>query len=513
MVRSIRLALVVLILLAGPLMTLPAAAAGGSGWLHTDGATIRTEDERPYVIKAVAWFGMETPGCAPHGLWQIGLDEGLAQIASFGFTTVRLPFSNACLHASATTGIDARSNPELVGLSPLRLMDRVVARAEVHGLTVILDRHRPDSSAQSPLWYTAQVPESQWIADWRMLAARYAEDDTVIGADLHNEPHGEACWGCGDRQRDWAAAATRAGNAVLEENPRLLVIIEGVEQQGSGAGTWWGGGLADVREHPVRLSVPDRVVYSPHDYPSSLYPQSWFSDPAYPANLPAQWERTWGYLATENIAPVLLGEFGTRLETASDRQWLTTLVQYLDQNTISFAYWSFNPNSGDTGGLVGDDWSTPQRAKLDLLKPLLGAASTSSTSSSPMPTSVPSTTPTPTPSLAPTATPTPARSPTSSAAGDLTGQWRVGSAWPGGYVAEVSLRSSSGRSGWSFSYADPAARSVVNAWGMTCQVAGGRVTCAGTDWATDVPAGGQRAVGLQVATSAEPPTDPRLDLR
>ena len=101
-------------------MTLPAAAAGGSGWLHTDGATIRTEDERPYVIKAVAWFGMETPGCAPHGLWQIGLDEGLAQIASFGFTTVRLPFSNACLHASATTGIDARSNPELVGLSPLR---------------------------------------------------------------------------------------------------------------------------------------------------------------------------------------------------------------------------------------------------------------------------------------------------------------------------------------------------------------------------------------------------------
>ena len=60
---------------------------------------------------------------------------------------------------------------------------------------MILDRHRPDSSAQSPLWYTAQVPESQWIADWRMLAARYAEDDTVIGADLHNEPHGEAAAG------------------------------------------------------------------------------------------------------------------------------------------------------------------------------------------------------------------------------------------------------------------------------------------------------------------------------
>ena len=401
-------------------------------------------------------------------------------------------------------------------------MDRVAARAKAHGLTVILDRHRPDSSAQSPLWYTAQVPESQWIADWRMLAARYVEDDTVIGVDLHNEPHGEACWGCGDRQRDWAAAATRAGNAVLEENPRLLVIIEGVEHQGNGAGTWWGGGLADVRQHPVRLSVPDRVVYSPHDYPSSIYPQSWFSDPAYPANLPAQWDRTWGYLATENIAPVLLGEFGTRLQTASDRQWLTALVQYLDQNTISFAYWSFNPNSGDTGGLVGDDWTTPQRAKLDLPAAVAGRSGAAPTTSSPSPTPTAAPTPAtpPTPATTPTpSTPAPSQTPPTSspsgptAAGDLTGQWRVGSAWSGGYVAEVTLRSSSGRSGWSFSYADPAARSVVNAWGMTCQVAAGRVTCTGTEWAVDVPAGGQRVVGLQVDTSGAAPTTPRLDLR
>jgi endoglucanase len=89
----------------------------------------------------------------------------------------------------------------------------------------------------------------------------------------------------------------------------------------------------------------------------------------------------------------------------------------------------------------------------------------------------------------------------------------VGSAWSGGYVAEVILRSSSGRSGWSFSYADPAARSVVNAWGMTCQVAAGRVTCTGTEWAVDVPAGGQRVVGLQVDTSGAAPATPRLDLR
>ena len=34
---------------------------------------------------------------------------------------------------------------------------------------------------------------------------------------------------------------------------------------------------------------------------------------------------------------------------------------------MSFAYWSFNPNSGDTGGLVQGDWETPQEGKLSLL--------------------------------------------------------------------------------------------------------------------------------------------------
>ena len=38
---------------------------------------------------------------------------------------------------------------------------------------------------------------------------------------------------------------------------------------------------------------------------------------------------------------------------------------------MSFAYWSYNPVSGDTGGLVQDDWITPQTVKLNLINPLL----------------------------------------------------------------------------------------------------------------------------------------------
>ncbi|KLD31941.1 hypothetical protein TB15x_23200, partial [Xanthomonas perforans] len=89
-------------------------------------------------------------------------------------------------------------NPGLVSLTPLQLMDTVIARAKAHGLSVILDRHRPDSAAQSELWYTGQYSEQRWIDDWKMLAARYKNESAVIGVDLHNEPHGGACWNCGD---------------------------------------------------------------------------------------------------------------------------------------------------------------------------------------------------------------------------------------------------------------------------------------------------------------------------
>ncbi len=65
----------------------------------------------------------------------------------------------------------------------------------------------------------------------------------------------------------------------------------------------------------MQLNVADRVVYSPHDYPASVYPQRWFSDPNYPNNLPAVWDKNWGYLFKQNIAPVLLGEFGSTLAT------------------------------------------------------------------------------------------------------------------------------------------------------------------------------------------------------
>lgn len=354
---------------------LPRAEAGvllgralPSGYLGTDGGRIVDASGRTVILTGINWFGLETPSYAPHGLWVRNLGDVLDQIYQLGFNTIRLPYSNQLLDEDSWPGeIDYALNPDLVGLNGLEIMDRVVAGAGARGLKVVLDRHRPDSRRQSDLWYTDRYDEARWMEDWLRLVERYAGDDTVIGVDLHNEPHGRATWGSGDPTTDWRLAAERAGNAVLALNPNLLIIVQGVAEH-QGEWYWWGGNLTGARDDPVRLNVPGQLVYSTHDYGPGVYPQPWFEDPAFPRNLEGIWRRHWAFLQLEGTAPVLVGEFGGR-SVGADREgiWQRRLVAYLREHGFSYFYWTLNPKSGDTGGLLLDDWITVDADKLALL--------------------------------------------------------------------------------------------------------------------------------------------------
>ncbi|MET0593847.1 MAG: glycoside hydrolase family 5 protein [Polyangiaceae bacterium] len=341
------------------------------GFLHTEGARIVDSNGNTVRLTGLSWFGLETSNYAPHGLWSRSMDSLLDKMASLGYNSLRLPFCSQLFDAGSTpNGIDFGQNPDLSGLTGLQIMDKIIAGAQKRGIRVLLDRHRPDSAGQSPLWYTGSYSEDRWINDWKMLAQRYAGNPTVIGADLHNEPHGEATWGDGNMTTDWRLAAERAGNAILAVNPDWLIVVEGIEKTG-GDYYWWGGNLRNAGAAPVRLNVAQRLVYSSHDYPSSLHAQTWFSDPTYPANLPGVWDTNWGYLVKQGVAPVLLGEFGTKYQTDSDKQWLSQMGSYITTNGLSFAFWCLNPNSGDTGGILQNDWQTVDTNKHNQLAPLL----------------------------------------------------------------------------------------------------------------------------------------------
>jgi endoglucanase len=480
----LRFAIVCILLVGAPLL---AVDTPGEGYWHTSGKRIVDANGTQVRIGGVNWFGFETSTFAPHGLWARGYKDMLDQIRSLGFNTVRIPFSNQLFDAaSKPNGINFDLNPDLVDLTGIQIMDRIIAHAGKIGLKIILDRHRPDANGQSPLWYTAEYPESRWIEDWKMLAARYKGDPTVVGADLHNEPQGPACWGCGESSLDWRLAAQRAGNAILSVNPNLLIIVEGVEFQDNSY-YWWGGNLKGVAAAPVLLQVADRLVYSAHDYPASLHRQTWFDAPNYPANMPDVWKSFWGYIPNQNIAPLLMGEFGTRLETESDRQWMSALVTYMDTGTdgIHWLFWSWNPNSQDTGGLLLDDWVTIDQRKLDLLKPLLpetvgptepaDPASENPVPSAPAPTN-------------------------SSPVKFCTVNFRVFSNWETGYVADFHITNLGAGpvDGWTVTWAFRGDQHVRDTWNARFTQADSSVKVTDAGWNRELPEKSTTYFGLVV---------------
>ncbi|XVV06988.1 cellulase family glycosylhydrolase [Actinosynnema sp. CA-248983] len=473
-------------------------ASAATGYLRTSGNKIVDSSGKTVRLTGINWFGMETDNKTFHGLWSNRTwKQQLDQMAQLGYNTLRVPFSNDALKPDAkASGVNDFVNPDLVGLSPMQILDKVIGYAGEKGMRVILDRHRPTSAGQSALWYTATVPESTWIEDWKALARRYAGNPTVIGADLHNEPHAEgtnpnatgACWGCGDTARDWRLAAERAGNAILSVQPDWLIFVEGVSCPSGGLSNvwdndpsndedcgWWGGNLSKAGQFPVRLSVPNRLVYSPHEYATSVYRQKWFDAPEYPANMPAIWDKYWGYLYKNNTAPIMMGEFGSTLADPKDKVWLENLMAYTGSgvNGMSFTYWSWNPNSGDTGGIVGDDWTTVNQAKQSILQPYLipptGGPTTTTTTSSDSPPP-----------------------------GACKAAWKLDNSWQGGFQGSLTVTNTSTAAvnPWKVVFTLPPGATIASGWNGTFSQTGQTVTVMAPSYHPSLPAGGSVAIGF-----------------
>ncbi|MEO0971423.1 MAG: cellulase family glycosylhydrolase, partial [Cyanobacteria bacterium J06639_18] len=64
-----------------------------------------------------------------------------------------------------------------------------------------------------------------------------------------------------------------------------------------------------------------------------------------------------------------IGEFGGRQtdDQSVEGIWQQRLVDYINEHDLSYAYWSWNPNSDDTGGILLDDWQQIDVEKQALL--------------------------------------------------------------------------------------------------------------------------------------------------
>lgn len=482
-------------LLFGSSVAAPALAYSVSGGRIVDA------QNKPVQLRGLNWFGFETDTLAPHGLWARNWKEQLDHMQQLGVNALRVPLCPEAIHGGPTKGVDAAINPDLAGKNSAELLDAFVAELDRRGMYVLLDHHRPDCTGQSELWYTDKYPESEWIKDLTTLAERYRDVRHVIGVDLKNEPRGKATWGTGNVATDWNAAAERAAREVLKRAPQWLIFVEGIEKNpkcSSEGPHFWGENLEPFACTPLDIP-PDRLVLAPHTYGPDVFAQPFFDDPTFPANMPAIWERNFGQFLKQGYA-VILGEFGGRYGEGGnpkDRAWQDMLAQYLIERRVSSAfYWSWNPNSQDTGGLLKDDWKTVWPDKLALLKRLWsgsGAPPPATARKAP-------------PATVGTATAATATPPRAAASADLGRDYTLKSLsdWGSGYCTDVEVRNGSG-SAKTWSVALPLDGRITQSWNAVIgDSTGGKTRFGGVAWNAQLGPSASTHFGFCAQREAKP---------
>lgn len=343
---------------------------------------IHDDSNNPVQLRGVNWFGFELNDHVVHGLWTREWKSMITQMKSLGFNAVRLPFCPATLQSSSVSTVNYSLNPDLQNKNSLEVFDLIINQLNSEQMYVLLDHHRPDCNAISELWYTGSYSEVQWISDLTFVANRYKNLPYFLGVDLKNEPHGAATWGTGNTATDWNQAAERAAAQILINAPNILIFVEGIQENQTCSdpsfGHFWGENLEPLACAPLNIPA-NRLVLSPHVYGPDVYDQPYFQTADFPNNMPAIWNKHFGSFRGDGYT-IAVGEFGGKFGHGGNQRdmvWQNAFVDYLvSKNIRDSFYWSWNPNSGDTGGILKDDWASVWQDKVDLLERLWTLAPT-----------------------------------------------------------------------------------------------------------------------------------------
>lgn len=370
-------------------------------WLHTDGSKIYDKDGKEVWLTGINWFGYNTGTNTFDGLWACDLNTSIAAIADRGFNLLRIPISTELIKewsngSYPSANFNQATNSYLVGMNSLEIFDYVIGQCRANGIKIMIDIHSAKTDSMGHMynvWYNGNISEKDYLDALAWTAARYKNDDTIIAYDLKNEPHGKAGesprakWDNSKDADNWKYIAEKAAKAVLDKNPNVLIMVEGIEiypkdvkkngnftstNMGDYDCTWWGGNLRGVKDNPVNLGkYQNKLVYSPHDYGPTVYEQPWFKGSyTFDSLYKDCWYDNWFYIQKTNTAPLLIGEWGGYMREPN-LKWMTCLRKLIKDNRINHTFWCFNSNSGDTGGLVLDDFTTWDEEKYAFVKEVL----------------------------------------------------------------------------------------------------------------------------------------------
>jgi hypothetical protein len=357
--------------------------------LITKGRNLVDQQGEYVHLHCTAWSGAHQRDYVPYGLENQPVSFLIGKIKEAGFNCVRFQFSAELLRKNPMIGDELLlANPSLRGKTAMQIFDELVAEMSKAQLLVVLDYHMIDAGVCcSPLdqnggWFNDRYTKQETKQYMLDMVSRYTNNTWVVGLDVRNEvrpmfeffdlfgqqfPNPLSVflprWGRGG-EWDWAAAAEEFGNAALDVDPKLLIIIQGFYQiQLDEVWFWLKNEKPECRRpripqvikkemidrRPIQLKVPNRLMYSCHTY--DFFYNFDIANLTY-EEFKRKTDLYWGDVADVDV-PFYLGEFGV----PSDERGISSdfwqyLIRYIKEKKVHWAYWALEgtyagPNSAN----------------------------------------------------------------------------------------------------------------------------------------------------------------------
>lgn len=282
-------------------------------------------------------------------------DAYFGRLPAWGLDAVRMPFSWEALEPT----------PGRYDTSYLARYEAMLDAAAAHELRVVVDFHQdvyaspfcgdgfppwsiptpdpPPPTHDCPQWFAgyfgnADLRESfdrfwsdadglqaQYLAMWLTMVDAVGDHPAVVGFEMMNEPG----WGTYDdldafKQDVLVPFYTDVAAQLRAAAPDVLVVYDGPGADSTGVGSHF-------------RPAGEGLVYGPHRYDQSLL----FGD-AWSGNDPAPALRSSAMFGAENGVPVLLGEFGYTDGAVGGDEWLTRVMDAVDEHRMSATLWEYS---------------------------------------------------------------------------------------------------------------------------------------------------------------------------
>jgi aryl-phospho-beta-D-glucosidase BglC (GH1 family) len=379
----------------------------------------------PFAFHGVNWFGFNNGQTMVDGLWAGGSSFAtdfstiLYKLKLLGFNSIRLPFifkdlAIVPLNQTVPCHIDSKNTilertkyfshhddlsniPQFIGPLPshgycndyipnkstLERFHWVIRQIVKNDMYVIVDYHPMGLERTA---YNLHAFVDQWTKVWASITNLPYFDSELKGRlllDIMNEPDS---MGLG-----WKSGISKLYLSTMDTLYKMkqpFFLVEGGGQLGYGGVCWGNGFITDTSlgksfgiedahaffETLMQKPYLSNVIVSPHLYGPTVSKHIQFSG----QYLKDRLATTFGFLGTKGYCskkkchkfPIVIGEFGSFFQDSRDITYYHEVAKWFRDQFGPYAnwmFWCYNQNSGDTGGLVINNWQDLAWVKLDWL--------------------------------------------------------------------------------------------------------------------------------------------------